>query len=217
LPSQHITERIPEEAAKSKAILVPLDLEELQIVSQEWLADGTIKVEVMATTTQAACPHCQNMCVKIHDTRPRKKRDSSLRDHQVELILLKRRFQCLRCRKAFTERDTACGWRRKTTARLREEIGKQACTQPVAHVAKAAGVGPRFVQECFQTVALQEIERKGLSMDEEHPLRTPPFLGIDEFARRKGHCYDTILCDLQTRQVLARECWTQTRGGRRPA
>src|SRR5713101_3545104 len=47
----------------------------------------------------------------------------------------------------------------ETTARLREAIGKQACTQPVAHVASAAGVGPRFVQECFQTVALQEIER----------------------------------------------------------
>ena len=86
--------------------------------------------------------------------------------------------------------------------RLREEIGKRAFTQPVAHVAKAAGVGPRFVEECFQTVALQEIERKGLSMDEHLPLRTPHFLGIDEFARRKGHRYDTILCDLEARQVL---------------
>lgn len=126
----------------------------------------------------------------------------SLRGHPVELILLKRRFRCLRCRKSFTEQDTACGWRRKTTARWREAIGKQACTQPVAHVASAAGVGPRFVQECFQTVALQELERKGLSRDEQQPLCTPHFLGIDEFARRKGHCYDTILCDLEVRRVL---------------
>jgi len=86
--------------------------------------------------------------------------------------------------------------------RLREEIGKQACSQPVAHVAKAAGVGPRFVEECFQSVALQALERKGLSMDEHQPLRTPPVLGIDEFARRKGHKYDTILCDVEARQVL---------------
>ncbi len=200
MPSQHIIE----ETANSKAILVPLDLDELHIVSQEWLANGTIRVEVMATTTQATCPHCQKRCVKIHDTRPRKKRDISLRGHQVELILLKRRFRCLRCRKSFTEQDQACGWRRKTTVRLREEIGKHACTQPIAHVAKAAGVGPRFVQECFQTVALQAIERKGLSMDEHLPLRTPHFLGIDEFARRKGHRYDTILCDLEARQLLER-------------
>lgn len=198
-------------------MLVPLDLDELHIVSQKWLADGTIRVEVMATTTQAPCPHCQKRCVKIHDTRPRKKRDRALRGHPVELIVLKRRFRCLRCRKSFTESDQACGWRRKTTVRLREEIGKRACTQPVAHVAKAVGVGPRFVEECFQTVALQAIERKGLSMDEHLPLRTPPVLGIDEFARRKGHRYDTILCDLETRQVLLRERWTQTRRGCSPA
>lgn len=183
-------------------MLVPLDLEGLHIVSQQWLANGTIQVEVMATTTQARCPHCQKRCVKIHDTRPRKKRDIALRGHPVELIVLKRRFRCLSCRKSFTEPDTACGWRRKTTVRFREEIGKQACSQPVAHVAKAAGVGPRFVEECFQTVALQALERKGLSLDEQQPLRTPHFLGIDEFACRKGHRYETILCDLEACQVL---------------
>ena len=198
MPKQHTTE----EAAISEAILVPLDLDEVHIVSQAWLADGTIRVEVRAVTAQATCPHCQKRCVKIHDTRPRKKRDVSLRGHRVELIVLKRRFRCLLCRKSFTERDTVCGWRRKTTARLREAIGTLACTQPIAHVAAATGVGPRFVQECFQTVAQQVIERKGLSTDEHQPLSTPQFLGIDEFARRKGHRYDTILCDLEARQVL---------------
>ncbi len=198
MSNQHITD----DTAMSEAILVPLDLDDLHIVSQEWLANGTIRVEVMATTTQATCPDCQHICVKIHDTRPRKKRDMALRGHPVELIVLKRRFRCLHCRKSFTEHDRACGWRRKTTARLREAIGKLAYTQPIAHVATATGVGPRFAQECFQAVACQDIEQKGLSMDEQQPLATPQYLGIDEFARRKGHCYDTILCDLEARQVL---------------
>src|SRR5205807_7102337 len=129
LPSQHITEQITEEAANSEAILVPLDLEELHIVSQEWLANGTIKVEVMATTTQAACPHCQKMCVKIHDTRPRKKRDSSLRGHQVELILLKRRFRCLHCRKSGTR--TRYGvWLEKEDDRALARRNRQAGLHP---------------------------------------------------------------------------------------
>ena len=198
MPNQHITE----EAVNHEAILVPLDLAEFHIVNQEWLATGTIRVEVIATATQATCPHCHKPCVKIHDTRPRKKRDRALREHRVELIVLKRRFRCLRCRKAFTEPDTACGWRRKTTARLREEIGKRAYTQPISHVATACGVGPRFVQGCFQSVALQELQEKGLTLDEQQPLDTPEFLGIDEFARRKGHVYETILCDVGTHQVL---------------
>ncbi|WP_420799602.1 hypothetical protein [Ktedonobacter robiniae] len=60
--------------------------------------------------------------MKIHDTRARKKRDVALRDHQVELILYKRRFRCFTCQKHFTELDTVCGKRRRATKRLREGI-----------------------------------------------------------------------------------------------
>jgi transposase len=198
LPSQHTTE----ETAVKEGVLVPLDLPELHILSQERQVDGTLRIEVIATTTQLACPHCQRMCVKIHDTRKRTKRDSSLRGHQVELILHKGRFRCLSCQKSFTEPDASCGRRRRTTARWREEIGRRACTEPVEHVAQACGVGSRFVRECFETFATAALEQKGLSLDEEQPLCTPRFLGIDEFARRKGHVYDTILCDLEARRVI---------------
>ena len=125
MPSQHTTE----EPAPKKAILVPLDLEEMQIVSQAWLADGTSRVEVMATTTQATCPQCQTQCVKIHDTRPRKKRDIVLRGHPVELIMLKRRFHCLSCRKSGTR--TRYGvWLEKEDDRTVAEIDRSAGLYP---------------------------------------------------------------------------------------
>ncbi len=122
--------------------------------------------------------------------------------HRVELVLYKRRFWCLRCHKAFTESDSACGRYKRTTVRLREEIGKQACSRPIMHVATRYEVGPRFVQGCLETVARPQLARSGLSLEESGPLPTPRHLGIDEFARRKGHRYDTILCDLDARQVL---------------
>ena len=51
-------------------------------------------------------------------------------------------------------------------------------------------------------MALQKLNGKGLNLDELQPLDTPEFLGIAEDARRTGHHYDTILCDLVARQVL---------------
>ncbi len=93
------------------------------------------------------------MCVKQHDVCPRRKRDVPLRGHVVELVLHKRRFWCIGCHKAFTERDSACGRRRRTTVQLREEIGQQASSRPITHVASQYQVGPRFVQACLEVVA----------------------------------------------------------------
>jgi transposase len=69
-------------------------------------------------------------------------------------------------------------------------------------VAKQYQVGPRFVQACLETVVSRQLSKRGLSVQEGAKLPPPRYLGIDEFARRKGHCYDTILCDLETGQVL---------------
>ena len=159
-------------------------------------------MDVIATTQQVLCPQCEQVCDKIHDTRARKKRDLFLADHQVELILWKRRFCCSSCHLRFTEPDCVCGRKRRTTARLRDYLGTQAQSRPVAHVAASCGVGPRFVQQCLLHVATTAIEHTGGHVDETHPLPTPRYLGIDEFAVRKGHRYETILCDLEHRSVL---------------
>ena len=196
---QHITGK---EANQEQGIVVPLELEGLRILKQEVQVDGRIRVEVIGTNERASCPHCGCICVKQHDVRQRIKRDVPLRGHRIELVLHKRRFWCLRCHKAFTESDSACGRRKRTTVRLREEIGKQACSRPIMHVAGQYEVGPRFVQACLEAEASIQLAKRGLSLEENATLPTPRFLGVDEFARRKGHRYDTIFCDLEARQVL---------------
>lgn len=199
MPTQHSTGK---EVNQEQGIVVPLELKGLRILKQEMQADGRIRVEVMGTNERAECPHCGAICVKQHDVRQRIKRDVPLRGHRVELVLYKRRFWCMRCHKACTESDSACGRRKRTTVRLREEIGQQACSRPIMHVADQYEVGPRFVQGCLEAVASTQLAKGGLSLEESGSLPTPRFLGIDEFARRKGHRYDTILCDLDARKVL---------------
>ncbi len=199
MSNQHITE---EKTTQEAGIVVPLELEGLRLLKQAVQADGTIRVEVIGTNERANCPHCGKVSVKQHDVRLRRKRDVPLRGHLVEVVLHKRRFWCRACHKAFTESDSACGRRKRTTMRLREEIGKQACSRPIAHVASHYQVGPRFVQGCLEAEASIQLAKRGLSLDESGKLPTPRFLGIDEFARRKGQRYDTMLCDLDGRHVL---------------
>lgn len=187
---------------QQKGIIVPLDLPELEIVSQSLRADGSIEVHVRAIKEKDACPKCGNMCVKVHDVRERVKKDRSLGHHQVLLVFSKRRFRCLVCQGTFTQADSSCGRYKRTTKRFRDALASQAEKRPIAHVAQEAGVGPRFVQECFEGLVQERIARQGRTLEETAPLPTPRFLGIDEFARRKGHQYDTILCDLVEHSVL---------------
>jgi transposase len=203
MPSQHIIERGgTQREPEQEGIVVPLELADLRILKQQIQADGSIEVEVIATTDRAQCPHCHRWSVKVHDTRLRRKRDLPLRGHRIVLLLQKWRSRRLTCRRRFTEPDQACGKRQRTTKRFREYVGKQACSRPASHVAAEMKMGPRFVQTCLEEVAQVELAKRNLALDESAPLPTARYLGIDEFARRKGHRYDTILCDLDARQVL---------------
>ncbi len=83
----------------------------------------------------------------------------------------------MRCRKAFTESESACGRRKRTTVRLREEIGQQAGTRPIAQVASQYQVGPRCVQGCLEGVASIPLAKRRLSLQEGGKWPTPRSLG----------------------------------------
>jgi transposase len=190
------------ESEPNQGIIIPLDLPELTIVSQSVGEDESIEVHVRAKQESTACPRCGEESAKVHDIRKRVKRDIQLRGYQVYLILHKRRFRCAGCQRPFTEADSACGRYQRTTERFRDHIAKQAYQRPLTHVAQEMQVGPGFVHACLCARIEKKLEKKGRTLDEQAKLPTPPILGIDEFAMRKGHRYNTILCDLESRDVL---------------
>lgn len=189
-------------AGEEQSILIPLGLPGFHVLSQRLTEEGAVEVTISSSADRGTCPHCGRVSPKQHDRRLRRKRDVSLAGRQVSLLLVKRRFWCLTCRRSFTEADTICGWRRRTTERLRQSIGTQACSRPIAHVAMEFDVGPRLVQSCLETIAGVRLSKQGRTLEAQAPLPTPRFLGIDDFARRKGQHYATLLCDLEARRVL---------------
>jgi len=203
VPNQHIIESQTRECSEQKqGIIVPLDVAELKILSQSLQSDGSIEVHVIATKERETCPSCHRVCVKIHDTRRSVKRDLGLRTYQVRLVLYKRRFRCTACRRTFTETESVCGRYKRTTKRFRDHLAQQAQKRPIAQIAEQEQVGPRFVQDCLRIRGEEKLAQVGRTLNETAMLPTPRFLGIDEFARRKGHHYDTILCDLDARLVV---------------
>jgi transposase len=178
--------RPPAAVPPEQSILVPLGLPGFQILSQTITEEGAVEVTIRSSMDRAGCPRCGRISPKQHDRRLRHKRDLSLAGRQVSLLLVKRRFWCLTCQRSFTEADSICGWRRRTTQRLRETIGAQACSRPIAHVAAELDVGPRLVQTCLETVAQGRLSKQGRTLEAQAPLPTPRFLGIDDFGATRS-------------------------------
>jgi len=75
-------------------IAVALGLPQLKILWQKELEDH-FEVTVIYRRGEVACPRCGVAATKEHDRRPQHKQDRRLRDKEVFLTLMKRRFQCL--------------------------------------------------------------------------------------------------------------------------
>ena len=175
-------------------IAVGLELPQLQILEQRELADH-FEVVVMYRQDAVICPRCGQITNKEQDRRPQRKKDRMLRDKEVFLILMKRRFRCPSCGKVFTEPDAVGGWRRRSTQRFREYLGEEALHQTARRVAQKEGVGEGLVRRCVA-------EEVGRRLKVSKRVDTPEFIGVDEFSVRKNYLYHTAICNLREGEIM---------------
>jgi transposase len=143
--------------------------------------------------TSVVCPRCQTCCSQVQESRTRCIRDLPILERPVLLWLHLRRFECHECHHRPWEKSETFGTRVKWTARLYQQVRAEflgGC--PGRELARRYGLSERTV---FRWTF--ERSRGG------RPRQLGRAIGIDEYARRKGHRYNTSIVDLDKGRPIA--------------
>jgi transposase len=162
------------------------------------LSDDSIVLNARFVSKLAECTYCGLHSTKVHSRYLRQPFDLPLVGHPVHFNLEVRRFFCenLKCEKrTFTEQMPALvGFRQRRTPRQRTLLQNQAFAlggEPGARNLARMGVkiSPDTLLRLVKSTPL--------------PQRvTPRVLGVDDWAKRKGHNYGTILVNLEAHEVV---------------
>lgn len=160
--------------------------------------EGVVLLEGWTTSRNTECPVCHHLSGRIHSRYQRTIADLPWAGMAVKLLVQVRRFTCDNptCeRKLFCER-LGC----EVTAYARRTMRM---TQHLYHLAMKLGgeAGTEIVSLLQMSVSASTLLRL---MRRIKPViaETPRVLGVDDWAKRKGQSYGTILVDLEKRQVV---------------
>ncbi|MCA1636392.1 MAG: ISL3 family transposase [Acidobacteria bacterium] len=161
-------------------------------------SEGMITLVVELRQTSACCPRCQHPTRKIHSRYTRTVADLPWQGVAVRLQLLTRRFFCdnsLCVQRIFCARlPTVVALYARRTTRLEDALSVIAFA-----LGGAAGVrAARQLQLLASSSTLLRRIRRTTPLEQP----TPRVLGVDDWAKRKGQTYGTILVDLERRRVV---------------
>ena len=169
-----------------------LGLPEFRVCDQV-IRPKRLELYLQRRDTSIVCARCQTHCSRVQESRSRCIRDLPILERPVVLRLHLRRFACSECHHRPWEVSETFGARVKWTERLYQQVRAEflgGC--PGRELARRYGLSERTV---FRWVF--ERSRGG------RPRQLGRGIGIDDYARRKGHRYNTSIVDLDKGRPIA--------------
>ncbi len=164
-----------------------LNLPEFRVIDQV-LGPTQLELHLERRENAIVCPRCQTSCSRVKESRRRYMRDLPMLERPVVLVLHLRRFTCPNCRHRPWEKSATFGLRTKWTARLYKQVRQEVLRgYPGKELARRYGLSERTV---FRWTF--ERSRGG------RPRKLGRVIGIDDYSRRKGHRYNTLIVDVET-------------------
>lgn len=163
-------------------------------VTQQHLDAARYDIWIEPTASGATCPRCGQPSRAYHDGYDRTVRDLPILGRPVYLHMLQRRFKCFSCGKPFNEPSDVVDWQQRQTRRYQQYLLSQCRGSSIQEVSRNQHVGYRVIERLLYRQAQHQFDASKRQL--------PKRIGMDEFAKRKGHKYATLVVNLRTHQVF---------------
>jgi len=182
------------------------------------LTPTTAVALVVSTASSATCPHCGTLSDRVHSRYRRTVADLPCQDRPVALRLVVRRF---RCRQPDCPQTIFCERLPKLLKAHARSTTRLSAVHRTIGFALGGEAGARLAQRLDMPTSPDTLLRRVMDAPAE-PMPLPRYVGIDDWAIRKGQRYGTMVVDLERGRVidllpgrdgLALEAWLKDHPG----